>query len=73
MVAELIAELRDHGVCESAIVVTHDLELTRAVATRAAVLIRERFAAVGTLPEVLNSTDEAVAAFLSGEARAVTQ
>jgi phospholipid/cholesterol/gamma-HCH transport system ATP-binding protein len=72
MVAELIAELRDRGVCETAVVVTHDLELTRGVATRAAVLIQGRFSAVGTLDEVLHSSDEAVAAFLSGEARAVT-
>ena len=72
MVAELIAELRDRGVCETAVVVTHDLELTRGVATRAAVLIQGRFSAVGTLDEVLHSSDEAVAGFLSGEARAVT-
>ena len=72
MVAELIAELRDRRVCETAVVVTHDLELTRGVATRAAVLIQGRFSAVGTLDEVLHSSDEAVAGFLSGEARAVT-
>jgi phospholipid/cholesterol/gamma-HCH transport system ATP-binding protein len=71
MVAELIAELRDRGVCDTAVVVTHDLELTRAVATRVAVLIQARFAAVGGLDEVLNSKDEAVAAFLAGEARLV--
>ena len=71
MVAELIAELRDRGVCDTAIVVTHDLELTRAVATRVAVLINSRFAAVGGLEEVLHSQDEAVAAFLAGEARLV--
>ena len=71
MVAELIAELRDRGVCDTAVVVTHDLELTRAVATRVAVLIHARFAAVGGLDEVLNSKDEAVAAFLAGEARLV--
>jgi phospholipid/cholesterol/gamma-HCH transport system ATP-binding protein len=69
MVAELIAELRDRGVCDTAVVVTHDLELTRAVATRVAVLIHARFAAFGGLDEVLNSKDEAVAAFLAGEAR----
>jgi phospholipid/cholesterol/gamma-HCH transport system ATP-binding protein len=73
IVAELIAELRDRGVCETAVVVTHDLELTRAVATRVAVLIQGRFGAVGTLGEVLHSNDEAVAAFLAGEARVVTE
>jgi phospholipid/cholesterol/gamma-HCH transport system ATP-binding protein len=73
MVAELIAELRDRGVCDTAIVVTHDLDLTRAVATRVAVLINSRFAAVGGLEEVLHSQDEAVAAFLAGEARLVTR
>jgi phospholipid/cholesterol/gamma-HCH transport system ATP-binding protein len=72
LVAELIGELRGRGVCETAIVVTHDLELTRAVATRAAVLIQGRFSAVGTLDEVLHSSDEGVAAFLTGEARVVT-
>jgi len=73
MVAELIAELRDRGVCDTAIVVTHDLDLTRAVATRVAVLINSRFAAVGGLEEVLHSQDEAVAAFLAGEARLVAR
>jgi ABC-type transporter Mla maintaining outer membrane lipid asymmetry ATPase subunit MlaF len=60
-------------VCETAVVVTHDLELTRAVAARVAVLIQGRFGAVGTLGEVLHSNDEAVAAFLAGEARVVTE
>ena len=73
MVAELIAELRDRGVCDTAIVVTHDLDLTRAVATRVAVLIDGRFAAVGGLEDVLHSQDEAVAAFLAGEARLVAR
>jgi phospholipid/cholesterol/gamma-HCH transport system ATP-binding protein len=73
MVAELIAELRDRGVCGTAIVVTHDLDLTRAVATRAAVLIQGRFAVVGSLEEVMHSDDEAVAAFLAGEARVGTE
>ena len=69
LVGELIAELRDRGVCDTSMVVTHDLELTKTVATRVAILIEGRFAAVGTLAEVLNSTDPAVAAFLAGDAR----
>ena len=69
MVGELIAELRDRGVCDTAMVVTHDLELTKTVATRAAILIEGRFAAAGILDEVLHSKDTAVAAFLTGEAR----
>jgi len=69
MVGGLIAELRDRGVCATAMVVTHDLELTKTVATRVAILIGGRFAAVGTLDEVLHAKDPAVAAFLAGEAR----
>ncbi len=69
MVGALIAELRDRGVCDTAMVVTHDLELTKTVATRVAILVGGRFAAVGTLAEVLHSKDPAVAAFLAGEAR----
>jgi phospholipid/cholesterol/gamma-HCH transport system ATP-binding protein len=68
MVAELIARMGE-GVCDSSIVVTHDLELTKAVADRVAVLIRGRFATVGALGEVLESGDKAVQAFLAGEAK----
>jgi phospholipid/cholesterol/gamma-HCH transport system ATP-binding protein len=69
IVGQLIAELRDRRVCDTAMVVTHDLELTKTVATRVAILIEGRFAAVGTLDEVLHSKNAAVAAFLAGEAR----
>jgi len=69
MVGELIAQLRDRGVCDTSMVVTHDLELTKTVATRVAILIEGRFAAVGTLAEVLHSNDPAVTAFLAGDAR----
>jgi len=69
LVGELIAELRDRGVCDTSMVVTHDLELTKTVATRVAILIEGRFAAVGTLAEVLHSNDPAVTAFLAGDAR----
>jgi len=68
LVGELISELGS-GVCDTAIVVTHDLELAKAVADRVAVLIRGRFAAIGRLDDVLGSRDPDVQAFLSGEAR----
>jgi phospholipid/cholesterol/gamma-HCH transport system ATP-binding protein len=68
LVAELISQVRT-GVCDTAIVVTHDLELTRTVADRVAVLIDGRFAASGPRNAVLESTDSAVQAFLAGQAR----
>jgi phospholipid/cholesterol/gamma-HCH transport system ATP-binding protein len=68
MVGELISELGS-DVCDTAIVVTHDLELAKTVADRVAVLIHGRFAALGTLDDVLGSRDPDVQAFLSGEAR----
>jgi phospholipid/cholesterol/gamma-HCH transport system ATP-binding protein len=68
LVAELIVRLRG-GVCDTAIVVTHDLELTRTVADRVAVLIDGQFAALGPRDEVLTSDHPAVQAFLAGEAR----
>jgi len=68
LVGELISELGSE-VCDTAIVVTHDLELAKAVADRVAVLIRGRFAAIGRLDDVLGSRDPDVQAFLSGEAR----
>jgi phospholipid/cholesterol/gamma-HCH transport system ATP-binding protein len=68
MVSELIVQLRS-GVCDTAVVVTHDLELTRTVADRVAILIDGRFAALGTLEAVENAGDPAVQAFLAGEAR----
>jgi phospholipid/cholesterol/gamma-HCH transport system ATP-binding protein len=68
MVGELIQELHV-GVCDTAIVVTHDLDLTKMVADRAAILVKGRFAVIGALAEVLESPDPVVRAFLSGEAR----
>ena len=67
-VGELIAQMGE-GVCDSSIVVTHDLELTKTVADRVAVLIDGRFAATGTVDEVMATHEEAVHAFLAGEAR----
>jgi phospholipid/cholesterol/gamma-HCH transport system ATP-binding protein len=68
LVSELIRELRG-GVCDTAIVVTHDLELAKTVADRVAVLIDGRFATIGPVDAVLETTDSAVQAFLAGEAR----
>ena len=68
LVGELISELGGEA-CDTAIVVTHDLELAKTVADRVAVLIDGRFATVGRLDDVLGSGDPAVQAFLSGEAR----
>jgi phospholipid/cholesterol/gamma-HCH transport system ATP-binding protein len=68
LVGELIAQLGE-GVCDTAIVVTHDLELTKTVADRVAILIDGRFAALGPLASVLGADDPAVQAFLAGELR----
>jgi len=68
LVGELISQVHV-GVCDTAIVVTHDLDLTRTVADRVAILIEGRFAVVGPLNAVLGSSDPAVQAFLAGEAR----
>ena len=68
MVAELILKLKE-GVCETSIVVTHDIELARTVADRVAILMDGRFAVLGPVNEVMNSSDPVVQAFLAGEAR----
>jgi phospholipid/cholesterol/gamma-HCH transport system ATP-binding protein len=68
LVGELISELGSE-VCDTAIVVTHDLELAKTVADRVAVLIHGQFATIGSLDDVLGSRDPGVQAFLSGEAR----
>jgi phospholipid/cholesterol/gamma-HCH transport system ATP-binding protein len=71
MVAELIVKLKG-GVCDTSIVVTHDIELARTVADRVAILMDGRFAVIGPVDEVMNSGDPAVQAFLAGEARVTT-
>ncbi len=68
LVAELIETLHG-GVCDTAIVVTHDLELAKTVADRVAVLIDGRFAAIGPVAEILETDNAAVQAFLAGDAR----
>ena len=73
LVADLMRDLRG-GVCDTAMVVTHDVELARTVADRVAVLIQGRFAALGPADEVLSGHNPAVQAFLAGssaEVRAV--
>jgi phospholipid/cholesterol/gamma-HCH transport system ATP-binding protein len=71
LVGDLIVRLGG-GVCDTAVVVTHDLELTKTVADQVAILIDGRFAALGPLDAVLGSGDPAVQAFLAGEARVTT-
>ena len=68
LVSELILQLRG-GVCDTSIVVTHDIELARTVGERVAILIDGRFAALGPVARVLGGDDPAVQAFLAGEAR----
>jgi phospholipid/cholesterol/gamma-HCH transport system ATP-binding protein len=68
LVGELIARMGT-GVCDTSIVVTHDLELTRMVADRVAILIEGRFAALGDRDTVLASSQPEVQAFLEGKAR----
>jgi phospholipid/cholesterol/gamma-HCH transport system ATP-binding protein len=68
LVGELILKLKD-GVCETSVVVTHDIELARTVADRVAILMDGRFAVLGPVNEVMNSGDPVVQAFLAGEAR----
>ena len=66
--AELINELKK-GVCDTSIVVTHDLELADAVADRMAILYQGRFAEVGTPAEIHRSANRVVRDFLAGELR----
>ena len=68
MVGELIAQLRG-GVCDTAIVVTHDVEFADMVADQMAVLYQGQFADQGTPAEMHNSSNETVRKFLAGELR----
>src|SRR5262245_36533682 len=68
VVAELIATLRT-GVCDTAIVVTHDLESADMVADRMAILHQGRFADMGTPEEIHRSANQDVQKFLAGELR----
>ena len=68
LVAELIATLRA-GVCDTAIVVTHDIEFANMVADQMAILHHGRFADLGTPAEIRASTNPDVQRFLAGELR----
>jgi len=68
LVAELIAELRK-GVCDTAIVVTHDVEFAEMVSDQMAILHQGRFAEVGTPAAVRASANPDVRRFLAGELR----
>lgn len=68
LVAELISTLRA-GVCDTAIVVTHDVEFANMVADQMAILHRGRFADVGTPGEIRASSNTDVRRFLAGELR----
>ena len=68
LVAELIAELRT-GVCDTAIVVTHDVDFANMIADRMAILHQGRVAGMGTPAEIQHSVNEDVRKFLAGELR----
>ena len=68
MVAELIAQLRT-GVCDTAIVVTHDLEFADMIADQMAILHHGAFADVGSPAEIRHSANPDVRRFLAGELR----
>jgi phospholipid/cholesterol/gamma-HCH transport system ATP-binding protein len=68
VVGELIAELRT-GVCDTAIVVTHDIEFADMVADQMAILYRGQFADMGTPAEIHRSSNPDVRKFLAGELR----
>jgi phospholipid/cholesterol/gamma-HCH transport system ATP-binding protein len=68
LVAELIAELRK-GVCDTAIVVTHDIEFAEMVSDEMAILHQGRFAEVGTPAAIRASSNPDVRRFLAGELR----
>jgi len=68
LVAELIAELRK-GVCDTAVVVTHDIEFAEMVSDQMAILHQGRFAEVGTPAAVRASSNPDVRRFLAGELR----
>jgi len=56
-------------VCDTAMVVTHDLDVARAIATRVSILMNGRFAVSGPLAAVLESRDPSIQAFLAGDLR----
>jgi phospholipid/cholesterol/gamma-HCH transport system ATP-binding protein len=69
LVAELIVELQK-GVCDTAIIVTHDAEFADRVANQMAILHQGQFADMGTPAEIHRSSNPDVRRFLAGELRA---
>jgi phospholipid/cholesterol/gamma-HCH transport system ATP-binding protein len=69
LVAELIAQLRT-GVCDTAIVVTHDIEFADMIADQMTILHEGRFADMGTPAQIRRSANPDVRRFLAGELRA---
>jgi len=70
LVAQLIAQLRT-GVCDTAIVVTHDVEFAELVADQMAILLDGNFADMGTPAEIHRSANPDVRRFLAGELREI--
>ena len=70
LVAQLIAQLRT-GVCDTAIVVTHDVEFAELVADQMAILLHGVFADQGTPAEIHRSASADVRRFLAGELREI--
>ncbi len=70
LVAQLIAQLRT-GVCDTAIVVTHDVEFAELIADQMAILLEGTFADVGTPAEIHRSANPDVRRFLAGELREI--
>jgi phospholipid/cholesterol/gamma-HCH transport system ATP-binding protein len=68
LVAGLIATLRA-GVCDTAIVVTHDIEFANMIADQMAILHHGRFADIGTPAQIRASSNADVRRFLAGELR----
>jgi phospholipid/cholesterol/gamma-HCH transport system ATP-binding protein len=70
LVAELIAQLRT-GVCDTAIVVTHDVEFAEMVADQMAILMHGRFADQGTPYLIHRSGNGDVSRLLAAELREI--
>lgn len=68
VVADLLAQLKT-GVCDTAIVVTHDIDFAGMVGDQIAILHDGRFVAMGTPAEIQRSGVPTVQAFLAGELR----
>jgi phospholipid/cholesterol/gamma-HCH transport system ATP-binding protein len=68
LVAELMVSLRS-GVCDTAIVVTHDIEFANMIADHMAILHQGQIAGIGTPAEMRASSNPDVRRFLAGELR----